>query len=76
MISVGTVIWVVVVTGEPHDEKLVLQAAGLTMASLGMSSSLYIALHWAFRPENLFSKSFIDFASNPLGYLLTRWTQR
>lgn len=76
VLCIGIVIWAIVVAREPYDEKLVLEATGLAMASLAMLSSLYIVLHRAFRPENLFSESFIEFASNPLAYLLTRSVRR
>jgi len=76
ILCVGSAIWCVVLTRESHDEDLIVRAAILTIASLAILSSLYIVLHWAFRPENLFSESFIEFASNPLGYLLIRLMRR
>jgi hypothetical protein len=41
----------------------------LVLASMGVVSSLYIALHWAFRPENLFTKGLLGFLSNPIAYI-------
>jgi len=76
MLCIGIVLWGTVVAREPHDEKHLVEIAVLAMASLAMLSSLYMVLHWAFRPENSFSESFIVFASNPLGYLLTYWVRK
>lgn len=38
----------------------------LVVASLAVLSSVYIALHWAFRPENLFSHALLQTAAFPL----------
>jgi hypothetical protein len=51
-------------------ETIALRGLNLTLASIGMFSSSYIALHWAFRPENLFSSSFLKVISNPIGLVL------
>jgi hypothetical protein len=42
----------------------------LILTSFLLQNTVYIALHWAFRPENLFSSSFIEALSNPLGSVL------
>lgn len=76
ILFLGTVIWTILLIRKPHDWKLVSDTASLTMASLALLSSLYILLHWAFRPENLFSTSLVEFASNPFAYILTYWTRR
>lgn len=39
------------------------------LASCYFLSALYIALHWAFRPENLLPRGFLVFISNPLGMM-------
>jgi hypothetical protein len=41
----------------------------LVLTSFLLQNTIYIAVHWAFRPENLFSGSFIRAFSNPLGLL-------
>jgi hypothetical protein len=48
----------------------------LFLASYLLLSTIYIALHWAFRPENLFPAAFIALVSNPFGLIvrkLMRW---
>ena len=42
----------------------------LILTSLLLQNTVYIAIHWAFRPENLFPHSFIQAISNPLGSFL------
>lgn len=42
----------------------------LILTSFLLQNTVYIALHWAFRPENLFPGSFIRVISNPLGSFL------
>jgi len=49
--------------------------AGLILASVLLQNCIYIALHWAFRPENLFSVAFIRGITAPLS-LLSRGTNR
>jgi len=44
---------------------------GLILTSLLMLQTIYIAIHWAFRPENLFSPSFLRVIGNPLGELFS-----
>ena len=46
--------------------------AGLILASFLIQNCVYIALHWAFRPENLFSAAFIRGVSDPLSMILGR----
>ncbi len=52
-----------------HNETLSLRGFGLVLASMGMLSSTYIALHWAFRPENLFNDGLLKFVTDPVSYL-------
>ncbi|GEM_PF-3251683 len=49
-------------------------AKELTMAltSLALLNTIYIAVHWAFRPENLFPSSLLVFISNPFLYCFRR----
>lgn len=42
------------------------------LASAALLSGVYIALHWAFRPENLFPRAFLTFAGNPFGAIVRR----
>jgi hypothetical protein len=39
------------------------------LASMYFLSAVYIALHWAFRPENLLPRGFLVFISNPVGIM-------
>jgi hypothetical protein len=52
-------------------EKLALEdkMVYLVLTSFLLQNATYIALHWAFRPENLFSASFLRVIANPLGEL-------
>jgi hypothetical protein len=43
----------------------------LVLTSFLLQNTTYIALHWAFRPENLFSASFLRVIANPLGELFS-----
>jgi hypothetical protein len=52
-----------------------------TMSLLGLISvllvqSVYLVVHWGLRPENVFSETFIRFASNPLVELFVRLRKR
>jgi len=42
----------------------------LILISFLLQNTVYIAIHWAYRPENLFPRSFIEAISNPLGTVL------
>jgi hypothetical protein len=42
------------------------------LASCGLLSTIYLAVHWGFRPENLFPRGFLAFAGNPLGTIIKR----
>ncbi len=42
----------------------------LILTGFLLQNTVYIALHWAFRPANLFPGSFIEALSNPLGSFL------
>jgi hypothetical protein len=50
----------------------VLETKGvaLILTSFLLLNTIYIAIHWAYRPENLFSSTFIRAISNPLGLIL------
>jgi hypothetical protein len=43
------------------------RGVALILTSFLMLNTVYIAIHWAFRPENLFSSSFLRFIANPFG---------
>ena len=45
---------------------------GLILTSFIMLNTIYIAIHWAFRPENLFSAAFLRVIENPLGELFSK----
>jgi len=42
----------------------------MILTSFLLTNTTYIAIHWAFRPENLFSISFLRTMSNPIGVVL------
>lgn len=46
------------------------------LASAALLSGVYIALHWAFRPENLFPRAFLALAGNPFGAIVRRLVRR
>ena len=50
-----------------HDAIVQQRLLPLLLTSFVLSNTVYIAIHWAFRPENLFSRTFIAALSNPLG---------
>lgn len=43
----------------------------LILSSFLLQNATYVAVHWAFRPENLFSGSFIRAISDPVGLLFS-----
>jgi hypothetical protein len=47
------------------------QAVALVLTSFLLQNTTYIAAHWAFRPENLFSPAFIRGISDPLSLIFT-----
>jgi hypothetical protein len=46
------------------------EAVAPILTSFLLLNTVYIGIHWAFRPENLFSSSFMQAVSNPLGLIL------
>jgi hypothetical protein len=46
------------------------EGVALILTSFLLLNTIYIAIHWAFRPENLFSSAFLRAISNPLGLIL------
>jgi hypothetical protein len=48
------------------------QAVALVLTSFLLQNTTYIAVHWAFRPENLLSPSFIRGISDPLSLFSTK----
>jgi hypothetical protein len=49
------------------NQPLVERMVSLILTSFLLMNTVYIVIHWAFRPENLFSGSFIRAISDPLG---------
>jgi hypothetical protein len=45
-------------------------ALSMGIASFALLNAVYLAIHWALRPENLFPGRFLLFISNPLVYIL------
>lgn len=54
------------------NQPLVERMVSLILTSFLLMNTIYIFIHWAFRPENLFSGSFIRAISDPLGILSHR----
>lgn len=52
------------------------RALSMVLTSLMLLYSVYIAIHWAFRPQNLFPSGFLTFISNPLLYPFIRSRRR
>lgn len=52
------------------------RALSMVLTSLVLLYSIYIAIHWAFRPQNLFPSGFLTFISNPLLYPFIRSRRR
>ena len=50
-----------------RDLALANRAVPLIVTSFLLLNTIYIAIHWAFRPKNLFSPSWLRIISNPLG---------
>jgi hypothetical protein len=58
------------VAGKLGDRALEEKAVSLILTSFLFQNTVYIAVHWAFRPANLFPGAFIEALSNPLGSFL------
>ncbi len=52
------------------------RALSMVLTSLMLLYAVYIAMHWAFRPQNLFPGGFLTFISNPLLYPFLRARRR
>jgi hypothetical protein len=48
----------------------------MVVTSLVLLNTVYVAIHWALRPENLFPGGFLAFMRNPLVYLFFRSPRR
>ena len=48
------------------------RALSMLLASMALLNTVYIAIHWAFRPQNVFPRQFLDFMSSPLLYFFFR----
>jgi|SRR5882724_1790545 len=48
------------------------RALSMVLTSFALLNATYIAIHWAFRPENIFTAPFLAFISNPILYVLSR----
>jgi hypothetical protein len=59
-----------IVAGNQRNQLFGGRVTFLILTSFLLQNTVYITLHWAFRPENLFPGPFIDVLSNPLGSLL------
>jgi len=51
------------------NQRLEDKTIPLVLTSFLLQNTVYIAIHWAFRPDKLFSASFIRLVSNPIGFL-------
>ena len=58
------------IAGKLGDRALEEKAVPLILTSFLLQNTVYIAVHWAFRPANLFPGAFIEALSNPLGSFL------
>jgi hypothetical protein len=48
------------------------RALSMLLASIMLLNTVYVAIHWAFRPQNVFPRQFLDFMSSPLLYFFLR----
>ena len=61
---------ILLIAGKLGNQALEDKAVPLILTSFLLQNTVYFALHWAFRPANLFPGSFIEALSNPLGSFL------
>jgi hypothetical protein len=54
------------------DVSLQETAVYLVLSSFLLQNTIYIGVHWALRPENLFSSSLLKAISNPIGLLFPK----
>ncbi len=55
-----------------REEAAAIKGLGILLASMAALSSTYMIVHWALRPENIFTPQFLHFFRNPLLYLFHR----
>lgn len=60
-----------IIAGETGHRTFQERVVPLILTSLVLQNTIYIAVHWAIRPENLFSRGFIEGVSNPLGFIFS-----
>jgi hypothetical protein len=58
------------IAGKLGNQTLEDKTVPLILTSFLLQNTVYIAVHWAFRPASLFRGSFIEAVSNPLGSFL------
>jgi hypothetical protein len=58
------------IAGKLGNQALEDKAVPLILTSFLLQNTVYVAIHWAFRPENLFPSAFIQAVANPLGSVL------
>jgi hypothetical protein len=68
LLCLGALVFAAVNANAPLEAK----AVPLVLTSFLLQNTIYIAAHWAFRPENLFSGGFLRSISNPLGALFPK----
>jgi len=61
---------ILLIAGKRGNQALEEKAVPLILTSFLLQNAVYMAVHWAFRPANLFPSSFIEAISNPLGSIL------
>lgn len=60
------------VAAHMKDQVLLGKMIYLILTSLVLQNTIYIAVHWLIRPENIFPEWFIEVLINPLGFFLHR----
>jgi hypothetical protein len=57
------------------DAPIVARSIWIAILALYVGSSSYLAIHWAFRPANVWGAGFVEFCKSPLFFLLD-WRRR
>lgn len=61
---------VLLVAGKDGNQALIDKTVSLMLMSFFLLNTIYIAIHWAFRPEKLFPGAVIEIITDPLGSFL------
>jgi hypothetical protein len=64
------------IAAHQNNQNRIAKTLPLILTSLLLQCTVYLSLHWAFRPKNFLPVPFVEAISNPLVYLLHRISRK